>query len=132
MSQAENRAENTNGVISLSVADTATKGKVEYTKGPWKAIDGTYYEEERWGVYVDGPMQYHIATIENGAPGDTLDTEAANARLIAAAPELLEAVRSAMNRLRNQSGIGSVTAECNEITYQQCASALAKAEGVQP
>lgn len=40
------------------------------------------------------PVQYFIALIHNGAPGDTLETEAANARLIAAAPDLLAALES--------------------------------------
>ena len=65
----------------------------QHTHGPWIALTGLDDDPQRWGVYVDGAMHYHIATIENGAPGDTLDTESSNARLIAAAPELLEALR---------------------------------------
>lgn len=36
----------------------------------------------------------HIATIENGQPGDSLDTEAATAHLFTAAPLLYEALRA--------------------------------------
>lgn len=63
-----------------------------HTPGPWAALKGTEDESERWGVYQDtGPAKWHLATIENGAPGDTLKTEESNARLIAAAPDLLAA-----------------------------------------
>jgi hypothetical protein len=43
-----------------------------------------------------GDVGYLVATIENGAPGDFCDTEYANARLIAAAPELFEALNEAV------------------------------------
>lgn len=62
-----------------------------HTPGPFVAIKGVDDEEDRWGVYATRPDgQYHVATIENGAPGDTLDTEESNARLFASAPKLLE------------------------------------------
>jgi hypothetical protein len=57
---------------------------------PWRTFKGSDDEPERWTVVSD--YGYLIATIENGAPGDSLDTEEANASLIAAAPDLLEAV----------------------------------------
>lgn len=64
----------------------------EHTPAPWKAVKGSEGEPERWIVVADGEKQYHIATIENGQPGDCLETEGATARVIAAAPELLKAV----------------------------------------
>lgn len=64
------------------------------TPGPWKAVLGIDEEPHRWAVVVDGPREWHIATIMNGAPGDTLATEASNARLFAAAPKLLAACKA--------------------------------------
>lgn len=66
--------------------------EIEYTSGDWKAVQGIDGDETRWGVIqsLDGSDEgFCIATIENGAPGDTLDTEAANAHLFAASKELL-------------------------------------------
>lgn len=67
----------------------------EHTPGEWVASKGTEDEDERWLVVTEGRLGFHIAEIQNGAPGDTLQTEAANARLIAAAPEMLTALRKA-------------------------------------
>ena len=60
------------------------------TPGPWKAVRADLFgdDPDRWSVCTCA-NDYFVASIENGAPGDTLDTESANARLIAAAPELL-------------------------------------------
>jgi hypothetical protein len=61
-----------------------------FTPGPWQAIKGVEASDDmRCGVSaMRGAVGYLVATIENGAPGDICDTEFANARLIAAAPEL--------------------------------------------
>lgn len=67
---------------------------VEHTPAPWKAVQGNDGEPERWLVVADAERQYHIAVIENGQPGDCLETEGATAHLIAAAPELLDAVKN--------------------------------------
>lgn len=66
---------------------------VKHTPGPFVASKGVEDEPERWQVCVDGPSMWIVATIENGAPGDTLETEGANARLFAAAPDLLAACK---------------------------------------
>ena len=74
----------------------------KHTPGPWRTHQGADdgeggVELDRWLVVVDGPKPYLVATIENGAPGDTLMTEAANATLFAAAPDLLAACRLALS-----------------------------------
>ena len=69
--------------------------KQSNTPGPWKALKGGTPldpDPERWCVVTCGPITYCIASIENGAPGDTLETEGANAHLLAAAPDLLAVV----------------------------------------
>lgn len=64
------------------------------TSGPWKASKGVEDEPDRWAVVVDGPIEFFVAEIQNGAPGDTLRTEAENAFLMAAAPELRAALKA--------------------------------------
>jgi hypothetical protein len=59
-----------------------------FTAGPWAASKGTEDEDERWIIVHGGEKPWHIATIENGQPGDCLATEAATAALIAVAPEM--------------------------------------------
>lgn len=62
--------------------------EVKHTPGPFRTHQGDEDGPDRWCVVVDGPKPWLVATIENGAPGDTLETEGANARLFAAAPDL--------------------------------------------
>lgn len=73
-----------------------------FTPGPWEALKGASPTDDmRCAVVaVRDDYRYLVATIENGAPGDICDTEFANARLIAAAPELYEALADCMKRLR--------------------------------
>ncbi len=78
---------------------------MSHTPGKWVAIKGIDDDAERWGVYTEGPQHFHLATIENGAPGDTLETEGHNARLIAAAPALLEALKKAVELIRLWHGM---------------------------
>jgi len=65
----------------------------QHTPGPLKAEKGAEFDPGRWIIVADnGTKPWVIATIENGQPGDSLDTEEATAKLFAAAPELLEAL----------------------------------------
>ena len=66
---------------------------IVHSPGPWVASQGTDDDEDRWAVLREEAPQFFIAVIENGAPGDTLETERATAILIAAAPEMLEFLR---------------------------------------
>lgn len=74
-------------------------GPVEHTPAPWKASQGHEDDPQRWCVVADKEKQWLIAVIENGQPGDFCETEGATARLIAAAPELLEACKAARHEL---------------------------------
>lgn len=78
----------------------------EHTPGEWVAIPPNKVGKH-WRVGVrgklggSGPVSgadvlWDLAVIGNGVPGDTLDTEEANARLIAAAPDLLAAAREVL------------------------------------
>jgi hypothetical protein len=72
-----------------------TMSEAKHTPGEWKAEKGFEGEPDRWCV-VTSQGGYVIATIHNGAPGDTLETEAANARVMAASEKLLAAARRAL------------------------------------
>lgn len=62
--------------------------EARFTPGPWKAkLDHQYY----WSVYSDSDVFFRIASASDTLP----DRGEANARLIAAAPELLAALRLA-------------------------------------
>ena len=66
------------------------------TPGPWMAVAADD-EPDRWSVVTDTDREWYVAEIQNGAPGDTMDTERTNAELFAAAgsidwPALLAAV----------------------------------------
>lgn len=75
---------------------------MSHTPGPWKAMpmpEGLSEDFGRW--WVRGPVtdetQYQsICTLSDW---ETLDRQAANARLIAAAPELLKAAEAAEREL---------------------------------
>ena len=54
----------------------------EHTPGKWIAKGGLEGDDMRWGIFTDGPLHYHIATIGNGAPGDSCETEGHNAAFI--------------------------------------------------
>ncbi len=97
------------------------------TPGPWIALRGVDGEPHRWGVFqavADRP-NYHIASVENGAPGDTLKTEEANARLFAAAPDLLALLVEARSWVDGDEKIFPREQDiCNRID-----AAIAKARG---
>jgi hypothetical protein len=70
-----------------------------YTPGPWSVIEGesncTHPDDECYGC-VDGPDDFTICDVF--ADTDELKVAApSNARLIAAAPDLLEAAKAALN-----------------------------------
>jgi hypothetical protein len=69
----------------------------KHTEGEWEAIPPKKVGKH-WSIGVKGTLggkgvTWLLAHIDNGKPGDTLDTEQANALLMAAAPDLLDALR---------------------------------------
>jgi hypothetical protein len=68
-----------------------TQEKVTHTPGPWKVISQGY---ERTGIFTNSNSQLAKIYIGN---------QMENARLIAAAPELLEALKEAIERGRELS-----------------------------
>ncbi len=63
----------------------------KHSPGPWIKRKGIEGDTERWIIVSGGEIPFHIATIENGQPGDFLDTEEATACLLESAPDLLGA-----------------------------------------
>jgi len=77
--------------------------KTKHTKGPWEIRDGTTVvslseKQKRWNNYAGNPAIICVLheEIEDLGPID-LENYQANARLIAAAPELLEALEELCN-----------------------------------
>lgn len=70
------------------------------TDGPLSANKGDEDEPDRWHILKSSEPHYLVATIENGAPGDTLDTEESTARLFAASRSAIPAIIAEIRRLR--------------------------------
>jgi len=100
---------------------------VAHTPGPWKSDRGVDDDPTRCFVTqaIQGQPEYVIAEIQNGAPGDCLETEVANARLIAAAPDLLLASREILSNYGPPSEYDQPYREM----WERLSTAIAKAEG---
>jgi hypothetical protein len=110
----------------------------QHTQGPWIiSIDSRYPSEPCVDAVIDGVV-WHIALCHNAA-GPEDDSADANARLIAAAPDLLASLRDALPVLRadmerqsmEQSGkpeIESVTYRRARVRYENAVAVLAKVE----
>lgn len=99
---------------------------VSYTPGPWRfgTPEGKGFEQripihragtETNGVVYAGPHAYVRVT---HVTGEAFDLAEANARLIAASPDLLEACRHALENMRGSAG-----------DHQRLQHAIDKAEG---
>jgi hypothetical protein len=99
---------------------TTTKPTTEtkHTPGPWKIV------EQRFPVcIIEGEDGTCVVGNVSGQPG--LDGQTANARLIAAAPELLEALRDCLATL---DGLKRHNTNCDYVAAIQARAAIAKAE----
>jgi hypothetical protein len=103
------------------------------TPGPWVALPPPE-PGGHWAVCARGDrpppargaVGWVVATVENGAAGDTLETEAANARLISAAPDLLRACEAWLAHLDPGDSLYS---EAETALIRQTRAAVAKAAG---
>ena len=111
----------------------------QHTQGPWiVSLDPRYPSEPCIDAIIDGVV-WHVALCHNAAgPGD--DAAEANARLIAAAPELLATLKEALPALRadleKQSAasaetpaLESVNLRAAQSRYEAAISVLAKVDG---
>jgi hypothetical protein len=72
----------------------------QHTPGPWTVKPGHAFGSRN----VYGPRKAHVAEVWNGSTRDPAEAEAvaeANARLIAAAPKMLEALKAALERMES-------------------------------
>jgi hypothetical protein len=93
----------------------------KHTPGPWKFRDDSkFFKTNPFSVYIQGGG-VHSAAIANIPRKQTIPEEEAraNALLIAAAPDLLEALKFAQSIIGHPDDVGS----------QMIAAAIAKATG---
>jgi hypothetical protein len=90
-----------------------------HTPGPWNYSGPCDIGRDNYSIYAWGPLAY------SGGPSDLGDAAEANARLIAAAPELLAALKE-WTSIAVNSGLEG----CDEI-LEQAEAAIVKAEEVQ-
>lgn len=97
----------------------------EYTPGPWRVLP-EHGAQSRW--IIGDAEGGSIADCEPPGPWITGDEADANARLIAAAPELLAALIQATSRADNdlKEHFRGRTDQC-ALDYALCMAAIAKA-----
>ena len=91
--------------------------KTEHTQGPWKT--------EGWENLVVNSADGHTMTLAAGGKDACLEELKANARLIAAAPELLVALKAITDYDEGSSEEGTYGSEVME----RCRAAISKVEG---
>lgn len=111
----------------------------QHTQGPWIVnLDPRYPSEPCIDAVIDGVV-WHVALCHNAAGPDDGCAEA-NARLIAAAPELLASLKDALPVLRAElekqsaasaelRSVESVTVRVARSRYEAAVSVLAKIDG---
>lgn len=105
------------------------ESEIKHTQGPWKASiknipmadTGDYYAS----VCVNTDNEFSTDVICQCFDGGNISFEQqeANARLIAAAPELLKACEQALVAIRMTSGV-------DDVAYEVVETAIAKAKGL--
>lgn len=95
--------------------------KAKHTPGPWRITD---HAESAVFVYA-GDNQYlnHVARVHNTP---TKATRQANARLIAAAPDMLAMLKQLRDLLQNETGLDT---RIWEDTAQELLDVISQAEG---
>jgi len=114
-----------------------------HTPGPWEVQELTHARGELWlqiGYSGCGPIVRMNCTAEPMAPGviaeskymaTSQETQRANARLIAAAPELLAVCKQIFKEAKNIESDGYMDDDARPV-YEALRAAIAKATGEQP
>ncbi len=108
---------------------------VKHTPGPWK-VRPHWSDEARFEVYPDRVVEFgapaEIADVSGHSASD-IDVEIAeayaNANLISAAPDLLEAVQETLRLFRYNTDDASDAADFAADVELKLEAAIAKAEG---
>jgi hypothetical protein len=110
----------------MSDETSVRPGQSQFTPGPWKADNG---DGEYWGVFDENGagLAYLTEDCRSSQGLQSPDEDRANARLIAAAPELLAAAvgAEASMELARVKGTG-----VDEAVLRILRAAIAKATGV--
>jgi hypothetical protein len=93
----------------------------QHTPGPWH-FDGQEFNDV---LEADGELVAVALHLRTRKPERSLAEAAANARLIAAAPDLLEALRDLVDTMTGRT-------EGETVALHNALSAIAKATGEQP
>lgn len=110
----------------------------EYTPGPWMTAGGASFTEvpcadgERRGrlaanVYHEGRPGFAIVRV--GAITDEVSEVMANTRLVAAAPDLLEALKSVVYAFGMNNAEPQEMARAIGVQMEKASAAIKKAEG---
>ncbi len=103
----------------------------KHTKGPWAFTEGRADRQEMSQVFTEKDRDFQIAMVTCEALNKSQRAEdIANARLIAAAPELLNALTLALWRIENPAQAGA--AQCKAAMHTDLSiirAAIAKATG---
>ena len=124
--------------VEFAEASTPRRNPSVATPGPWTASGCTVYAGEMMlgCTYCEGNRELHPVICDSELPDSTgihgsgWDEAGANARLIAAAPDLLQALRACvkdMEGLLGLSDFGNPTEEDFPLAIAR--AAIAKAEG---
>lgn len=99
----------------------------KHTPGPWIAtrILGGW-----WVAEDNDPTAFYRRRIAGVAGGAGIDSPAANARLLAAAPELLAALEEAKQFIQNGIEYGYINTPEDEDVLARIKKAVRKAKGV--
>lgn len=120
----------TNSETAQVLADDQTKGS--HTPGPWMVGDEVGKTQMHLMVYCDDALGSRIADCSNSGHGLTDEQDRANVRLIAAAPDMLHALRDAEEALRRSYDATEYPADgtsVQERALKVVQAAIAKAEG---
>jgi hypothetical protein len=98
----------------------------QHTPGPWKLeITDTGFRV----IYSDSTLRSHIAALHEAALCEEHGDTFANARLIAAAPQMLEALRAALEAMGDTYDARDAAGTEGEQLRDQIAEAIAAATG---
>lgn len=102
-----------------------------YTPGVWEVETGEFNVVSHYSIWAKKPDgqfgdTFKIADIPRNIIGISFETQLANARLIAAAPDLLEALKELVDLM---DGVRKGEYKPDSFTVQPALNAIIKAEG---